>query len=187
MTRRKDSDLRPDDQALWQSLTRDVRPLADRPPAPPLPKNSRPGQRAAPMMPVIGSGGGLAPGGIDRKRLRRLGRGHERVDSVIDLHGMTGEAAHQRLLSHLNRAVSRGERLVLVITGKGGRRFSQSEAIPAEFRRREDFGESGVLKRMAPLWLEGPDLAPLVAGFSAAHQEHGGEGALYVLLRKAKS
>jgi DNA-nicking Smr family endonuclease len=48
------------------------------------------------------------------------------------------------------------------------------------------FGEPrrGVLRRNVPAWLEEPALRSIVLGYTAAGVRHGGEGALYVQLRK---
>jgi DNA-nicking Smr family endonuclease len=62
---------------------------------------------------------------------------------------------------------------VLVITGKGG-------------RADEARSERGVLKRQVPLWLRLPEFRPYVVGFEDAHIGHGGEGALYVRVRRAR-
>jgi DNA-nicking Smr family endonuclease len=71
-------------------------------------------------------------------------------------------------LRYLHAASSRGARLVLVITGKGG--VGQSER--------------GVLKRQVPQWLALPEFREWVVGFEDAHISHGGEGALYVRVRR---
>jgi len=42
----------------------------------------------------------------------------------------------------------------------------------------------GVLRRAAPEWLAASHLRPVVAGVSEAHRRHGGEGALYVALKR---
>jgi len=42
----------------------------------------------------------------------------------------------------------------------------------------------GVLKRYTPEWLASPALAHIVAGVGEAHRRHGGEGALYVALKR---
>jgi DNA-nicking Smr family endonuclease len=60
--------------------------------------------------------------------------------------------------------------MVLIITGKGGRG-----------------GEAGVLRRQVPLWLALPEFRDLVIGFEDAHIAHGGEGALYVRLRRREA
>lgn len=191
MTKRRLPGLSEDERALWQRMVKDVRPLAHRPP-PPDPPATRPRSFvprdmpiATPSLPGLPARTG-PPAAIDARRLRRLGRGHETVQSILDLHGCSAPEAHLRLARHMAAAAARGERVVLVITGKGGARHSQTGALPAALRRRADFGEEGVLKRMLPLWLEGPDLAPLVAGHARAHRRHGGEGAFYILLRRQR-
>ena len=45
-------------------------------------------------------------------------------------------------------------------------------------------GEVGVLKRQVPLWLALPEFRAIVVGFEDAHQRHGGEGALYLRVRR---
>jgi DNA-nicking Smr family endonuclease len=71
----------------------------------------------------------------------------------------------------------RGDRNVLVITGKGTR---------AEMERMRDFTveERGVLRRLVPLWLGEPELRGMVISYTTAGPRHGGDGALYVRLRK---
>lgn len=90
----------------------------------------------------------------------------------LDLHGLTQSEAHAALLRFLRAASSRGARLVLIITGKGGARAGD--------------GERGVLKRQVPQWLGLPEFRALIVGFEAAHIAHGGEGALYVRVRRDK-
>ena len=81
-----------------------------------------------------------------------------------------------------------GGMVQVVITGKGGRRLRLADALPLAHRTRRDVDpEGGVLKRMVPLWLDGPDLSPLVQAFSPATDRHGGAGALYVLLRRVRA
>jgi DNA-nicking Smr family endonuclease len=101
---------------------------------------------------------------------RQLARGKAEIGGRIDLHGMTQAEAHDALQRFLRRAQAEGAKFVLVITGKGG---------PG--------GERGVLRRQVPLWLALPELRTCVLGFDVAHVGHGGEGALYVRLRKARS
>jgi DNA-nicking Smr family endonuclease len=86
---------------------------------------------------------------------------------------MTQREAHDALLRFLRSAQDRGVTLVLVITGKG-----KAGA--------ESPGERGVLKRQVPQWLRLPAVRDLVVGFEPAHITHGGEGALYVRLRRAR-
>jgi len=112
------------------------------------------------------------PSGLDGNTARRLRRGEIAPAAKLDLHGLTEAAAHRTLLAFVQAAHKRGDRLVLVVTGKGG-------VSPDPERRR------GVLKHMVPRWLDEAPLARLIAEKRWAHIRHGGEGALYVYLRKA--
>lgn len=102
---------------------------------------------------------------LDDVTMRKLKRGKIAVDARIDLHGMTQSRAHAALAAFLQDCADAGKRLILVITGKGRT------------------GE-GVLRRQVPLWLSEPGLRDLVGGYRSAHVSHGGEGALYVRLRR---
>ena len=75
------------------------------------------------------------------------------------------------LLRFLRRAQDEGVRFALVITGKGA-------------RPRDEWSERGVLKRQVPLWLKLPEFRAYVVGLEPAHVGHGGEGALYVRIKK---
>jgi len=105
------------------------------------------------------------PGGLDGGTKRKLDKGEVTPTTKLDLHGLTEAAAHASLLDFIAAAHARGDRLVLVVTGKGER-------------------GRGVLKAMVPRWLDEPPLAKLIADKRSAHRRHGGEGALYVYLRK---
>jgi DNA-nicking Smr family endonuclease len=117
---------------------------------------------------------------IERKKLKRLRTGRTDIDGRIDLHGMYQAEAHGALRAFLNRAQGKGWRWVLVITGKG-RVLTRDDDAPFDMHAPRD---RGVLKRNVPRWLEEPDLRPLVISYTTAAIEHGGEGALYVHLRK---
>lgn len=173
-----------DDIALWDGVTRSVRPLRKRKPAvvavavselapsPAKPlKTPKPLKRVA-AVPVAKPVAKMPPpiAALDRKTRQKIARGHDSIDARLDLHGHTQAEAHDVLLRFLRRTQTKGGRVVLVITGKGGR------------------GESdrGVLKRAVPLWLALPEFRTMVIGFDAAAASHGGEGALYVRLRKLR-
>ena len=119
-----------------------------------------------------------APGGVDGRTGERLKRGTITPDSKLDLHGLTEDAAHRVLWSFLQTAHKRGDRLVLVVTGKGAR-VSSGAFDPEQ-------GSRGVLKTMVPRWLREPQFARLIADMRGAHRRHGGDGALYLYLRKIK-
>ena len=112
----------------------------------------------------------LAP--LGRRLRQRLARGVKAIDGRLDLHGMTQARAHGALLGFLRAAQARGSRIVLVITGKG--------IVDAA-------GERGVLRRQVPLWLRLPEFRDCVTGFEGAGAGHGGEGAIYVQIRRRRA
>lgn len=105
------------------------------------------------------------PTGLDGATEKKLEKGEIAPAAKLDLHGLTEAAAHGTLLTFLAAAHRRGDRLVLIVTGKG------------------EAGR-GVLKQMVPRWLDEAPMAKLIADKRWAHKRHGGEGALYVYLRK---
>jgi DNA-nicking Smr family endonuclease len=104
---------------------------------------------------------------LDRRQKQRLARGTQPIDARMDLHGTTQAEAHAALLRFLRRSQVDGARFVLVITGKG---------TGGDGR--------GVLQRQVPLWLNLPEFRRYVIGFEKAGPAHGGEGALYVRVRR---
>jgi DNA-nicking Smr family endonuclease len=170
-----------EERALWRAAMRDVAPLAGEapPPAPPTPppapaprRHQRPEHAAAPRRPLRTLAAGEAPD-LDRRSQERLKRGQLRIEGRLDLHGMTQAEAHAALDRFLARAEADGRRCVLVITGKGFRRGAESLG--------------GILKGAVPRWLnEAPNRARLLA-FAAAHPKDGGDGAIYVLLKRRRA
>jgi DNA-nicking Smr family endonuclease len=167
--------------ALWTEVARSVArrrgatlPTPSKPvgagvraPAPsPLPTDPPAGRPAKPSAPP------LAP--IERRLKRELARGRAPIDAALDLHGLTQAEAHQALRGFLRHSQTRGARLVIVVTGKGGA-IDELSGWP---------NERGVLKRLTPQWLREPDLRSVVLGFEEAGRAHGGSGALYVRLRR---
>ena len=71
------------------------------------------------------------------------------------------------------RAHRAGKRCLLVITGKG-------------MTTKQGVAKAGVLKENVPRWLNEPSLRRHVLAFAYARPEHGGEGALYVLLKRER-
>lgn len=114
----------------------------------------------------------------DERERRKLARDADLIDAKLDLHGMRQREAHGALKRFLLACLSRGDRHVLVITGKGVAGESNMRA--------DDFSpqERGVLRRLVPQWLAESDLRGLVVSYTTASVRHGGDGALYVRLRK---
>jgi DNA-nicking Smr family endonuclease len=121
----------------------------------------------------------LAP--LGRKLKKRVASGREPIEARLDLHGFTQRQAHAELLRFLRRAQSDDIRIVLVVTGKGTGR-GQGRGTD----RHDGADERGILKRQVPNWLSQPEFRSLVVGFEDAHFGHGGQGALYVRLRRAR-
>jgi DNA-nicking Smr family endonuclease len=177
--------LSEEERALWETIAKQVKPLRKKPRAlkastapveevpagaraagsPKHPAAARPAKILKPDKPPP-----LAP--LGRRERSQLSRGRKEIDARLDLHGMTQTRAHRTLLSFLQRASSHGLTFVLVITGKG--RAAGAEA------------ERGVLRRQVPEWLSLPEFRALVVGFEEAHIGHGGEGALYVRVRRVR-
>jgi DNA-nicking Smr family endonuclease len=176
--------LSAEERALWRGVARSITPLRGRT-GPvleddataiaevftPAPAKAKPVEH--PVRPVRSS---VPPplAGLARRERQQLARGRAAIDARIDLHGMTQAQAHAALARFLRRAQHDGARFVLVITGKGAGPGARS-------------GERGVLRQQVPHWLRLPELRDTVAGFEAAHITHGGEGALYVRLRRARA
>ncbi|KAA5604312.1 DNA mismatch repair protein MutS [Roseospira marina] len=185
-----ESDLR-----LWQEVTRSAMPLPGRRRAGkagarvPEGAETAPGRGSeGPVPPASGAVSAPRPpaappkprahradvrlgesAGIDKRTHDRFRRGRMAIDGRLDLHGMTRERAHQALALFLHRAYERGARCVLVVTGKGTGREG-----------------GGVLRRDVPLWLNQAGLRGLVLSFTHAQIRDGGEGALYVLVRRRR-
>ena len=122
--------------------------------------------------------------GIDRRTQQRLIRGQVEIDARIDLHGHSQAEARMALHGFLIRARERGHRLVLVITGKGEAPFARHTLHSRDVHH--DPGRHGVLRRALPQWVNETEFRELVSGFQPAHPKHGGGGAFYVRLRRAR-
>ena len=179
----KRKSLSDDDRAVWETVTKAIKPLRKRSrltsivadestevaAKPQVARTTRPVTTARPSPPPKPSPPPLAP--IARNERAKIAKGRREIQARIDLHGMTQARAHRALQDFLMRAHHDGLSLVLVITGKG-------KAGAA--------AERGVLRRQVPLWLALPEFRHLVIGFDEAHIGHGGEGALYVRVRRAR-
>jgi DNA-nicking Smr family endonuclease len=111
--------------------------------------------------------------GLDRRQALRLRRGQLAIEARLDLHGMTQVEAHRALAGFVARSHAAGKRVLLVVTGKGT-------------RQGDDGSPSGVLRRTVPRWLAEPALRPLVLATASAVRRDGGDGALYLLLRRIR-
>lgn len=109
---------------------------------------------------------GRRGGGLDRRTAQRFRRGEFPIDARLDLHGYGREAAHKALAHFVEMARARDQRCLLVITGKG------------------KYGGDGILRAAVPEWLKEPALSRHIVATAPARRDHGGDGALYLLLRR---
>ncbi|MBC7906985.1 MAG: Smr/MutS family protein [Rhodospirillaceae bacterium] len=176
--------ISPDEARIWRAIASSVTPLpghelpdlepepeeffSPEPPVNPpvaavqLPKAAVPLRRELP-----GLAHGATPG-LDKRSAERMKKGEMEIDARLDLHGMTQDSAHAQLLAFIGRAYDSGRRCVLVITGKGNREGT------------------GVLRANTPRWLNQSPCRERILGFSFAKPQHGGEGALYVLIKRRR-
>ena len=198
MARRGKRGLSAEERHLWEKVAKSATPL-DPParnlslpeiegpkPAPAIPRERisafRIGEKAChkPHPPQPGTDLSTrlaqAPVRMDHGAYRKLVRGKLKPDARIDLHGMTIAQAHPALIRFVFSAYDRGDRLVLVITGKGKERDSDTP-IPIKV---------GILRHQVPAWLHTPPLGALVLDIREAHQRHGGGGAYYVYLKRPR-
>jgi DNA-nicking Smr family endonuclease len=128
------------------------------PPAPAKPPPLRPGDTST----------------TDGRTGERLRRGRMPIEARLDLHGMSQPQAHAALLAFVERGYAEGRRCLLVITGKGGGKLADAQPY-------------GILRRVVPEWLNTPGLRPKLLAVTTAQPQHGGDGALYVLLKRRKT
>lgn len=184
MSGRRRRALSPDEVRVWRAVTSGVTPLAGRaaedddeieaeiappePPPAPAPAIALHRPSVPPVAKVLpGLSHGTTPG-LDKRSAERMKKGEMEIDGRLDLHGMTQDTAHGALIAFVGRAYDSGRRCLLVITGKGNREGT------------------GVLRFNVPRWLNQSPCRERILGFSHARPQHGGEGALYVLIKRRR-
>jgi len=185
--------LAPDESALWKKVAATVKPLAKAkaplaPTAPPTVSPPKPTPRniaapaAAPRPPAK-----LPPprrthqaATLDGHWDRRLRKGLVRPDMSIDLHGHTLASAQTLLDEAIGRGLLRGARVLLVVAGRlrpGADRLPQMHGDPRP---------RGAIRASLPDWLAYSPYADRIVALRPAHISHGGAGAVYVILRRAR-
>lgn len=182
MTDDKPKDLKKEDVELWEAMTSDVERLPGREyePGTEPEKNEKPVSSGGEtvLIPKKNQGGKTVRGKeIDRRTEERLRRGQMPIEGRLDLHGMRQDEAQKALNNFILEAYAQGKRCVLVITGKG-----KTKTPPGEWFE----PRPGVLKKRVPEWLNSNPLGPVVLKTSPAKVHDGGDGALYVLLRRRR-
>lgn len=183
--------LSPEEADLWSKVAATVRPLRRSPPpragtAPaqgeettstPVPQTGKLGARkaAVPLRPPAPAPAPTPGPGLDSHWERRLARAAIAPDFTLDLHGHTLEQAYRRLDTGLSQAKAMGARMVLVITGK-----------PRESHAADRGEKRGAIRAKILDWLAAGAHAGDIAAIRKAHRRHGGEGALYLVLRRRR-
>ncbi len=187
--------LSPDEAALWSKVAATVKPLhAPAParaeeggrPSPPAPNVVLPppaprikGRTPAPLVapaPAAVPSRPLDRHGLDASWERKLAKAAVVPDFTLDLHGHTLDAAHVRLDLGLTQAIAQGARLVLLVTGRP--RPSDDHASRGERR--------GAIRAKLLDWLAAGPHAGRIAAVRQAHPRHGGAGAVYIVLKRAR-
>lgn len=192
MARRPPPDLSQEDRRIWARVSGSVTPPTSRKATRITPGALLPDEplkpetiKAAPRLPLIGkpktstkirsatketvrsapAGPRSAPEELEPRRQRRLSRERDPIEATIDLHGFGRFEAEDQLRAFLARSQAQGLRSVLVVTGQGRR-------------------GGGVIRASIQEWLQGQALRGIVSGFAVSHRRHGGDGAIYVTLRR---
>ncbi|WP_188237868.1 Smr/MutS family protein [Sphingopyxis sp. LK2115] len=186
--------LAPEESALWKKVAATVTPLPKAPsplapaapptvapPKPPLPsaapRAAVPTRNSASLVPPRRS---LSAATLDGHWDRRLRKGLVRPDMSIDLHGHTLASAQARLDDAIHRALLRGARVLLVVAGRlrpGADRMPRMHGLPRP---------RGAIRASLPDWLAVSPHADQIVALRPAHISHGGAGAVYVILRRAR-
>jgi len=184
--------LDPEEAAAWHRVMATVKPLRV---AAPVPRPSTavvtgkpsaalakslaarravPVAPAVPPRPVPKPAVRTAQNTLDASWDRKLGRGAVIPDSSLDLHGHTLASAHALLDQGLDRAIRRGDRVLLLVTGKPPRPESERPH------------SRGAIRAAVSDWLAGSRHADAIAAVRGAHPRHGGQGALYLVFRRPR-
>jgi DNA-nicking Smr family endonuclease len=187
--------LTAEEASLWAKVARTVTPLeplraqqearvatpqptvptADPARAPaPLPR-CKPQRAVRPPVAVPLPRVGQEQGGLDGHWERRIRGGGLQPDFTLDLHGVTLDGAYERLNDGLAQARLMGVRVVLLIAGKP----RPVEAADRGTRR-------GAIRAKVLDWMAAGPHASHIAAIRKAHPRHGGEGALYVVMRRGR-
>jgi len=190
---KRDPKRLPHDFHLWTSVSATVEPLRRKgllklghgtlpmpepEPAPAIkapPKMGKPQKSFLPPYQAPSQPAQVLEKNVDPAIHKKVRRGRIDIDGTIDLHGMNQVEARETLRRFIGARAARGDRTLLVITGKGAK--SENDYIAA-------MTERGILRTMLPIWLSEPGLSHMISGWSLAARGHGGEGAWYVRLRR---
>ena len=170
------------DESLWEDYVKDIKPIkkADRnEDSQPLVIDIKESENTF----AAGSGISLPPlekdstAGIDNQTAKKFKREEFKIEAVLDLHGKTEKDAYNKVYDFITKAYSRGQRCILIITGKGLNPHENDDI----------FATRGILKESVPNWLRSEELRPMIMAFKHPSEAKGGSGALYIILRRKKA
>jgi DNA-nicking Smr family endonuclease len=170
--------LNPEEAELWRRVTATIRPLSrdvnEAEVTEKQPENSvtarPPSAVPKPVVRAPAKPRSIAHKTLDGSWDKRLRSGSVEPDRVLDLHGMTLDTAWLAIDQGLERAIARGERVVLLVTG-----HHRPSAPPVQ---------RGKIRAAVHDWLAASRHAGEIAAVRGAHKRHGGGGSLYLILRR---
>ena len=167
------------ERALWRRVVADVRPV--RPMSLEPIEDAGPLPVARPAMPIAGAPRAVPVAHprignheLDTSWEKRLRDGLASPDRVVDLHGLTAAEAHRRAIAAIENGHASGARLILLVTGKAPR--AGTSRLDAPLR--------GIIRASLADWIAASPARAHVVAVRGAHRRHGGEGAVYVILRR---
>lgn len=183
--------LTTEEKAVWALVARTVKPLdpkRKKEPQPveapivevaaPLPKPKKVRGRVPPPLPpkpAAPKPGAEVPVNLDGSWEKRISKGTLVPDFSLDLHGSNLDQAYLRLMHGLVQAKAMGARVVLIVTGK-------SRPVDAADRG----SARGAIRAKIADWLAVSEHASDIVAIRGAHRRHGGQGAIYVVLKKRR-
>ncbi|MGB3472052.1 MAG: Smr/MutS family protein [Erythrobacter sp.] len=190
--------LSAEESAAWEKLAQSVTPMAGRMrkpvpvakaaaapvtanPAPKPKPQSKPQSKVIPKSPAAPVAARppmtrrVFHSELDSHWNRKLKNGQIAPDYTLDLHGHTLDSAYSRIMSGLDQASAMNARLVLVVAGR------ERPVDPADRASKR-----GAIRAKLLDWLAVSHHADNIAAVRRAHIRHGGEGALYLVLKRAR-
>ena len=119
---------------------------------------------------------------VDHNVLKNIVSGKIGIDSKIDLHGYIEESAYNALKNFIRKNYESRKRCLLIIVGKGS--HTKDESSFNHYFSLEHQENKGRLNKIVPQWLCSSPFNQYISFFVPASSKHGGDGAIYVYLKK---
>lgn len=189
--RRPGRRLTSEEAQIWAQVARTVTPLhpirkagAPKPepvveasPVPVLPVKKVKGRVPPPLAPkpVAAKPKAESQLHLDGSWDKRIAKGTLVPDFSLDLHGSNLDQAYLRLMHGLVQAKAMGARVVLIVTGK-----------PRPVDAADRGTARGAIRAKISDWLAVSEHSTDIVAIRGAHRRHGGQGAIYVVLKKRR-